>query len=45
MPLSKSALVDIVKACNQENIRVVVLNACHTRPQAQALFEVVHCVI
>jgi hypothetical protein len=44
-PLSKSALVDIVKACNQENIRVVVLNACHTRPQAEALSEVVDCVI
>jgi hypothetical protein len=44
-PLSKSALVDIVKACNQENIRVVVLNACHTRPQAEALSEVIDCVI
>jgi hypothetical protein len=44
-PLSKSALVQIVKACNQENIRVVVLNACHTRPQAEALSEAVDCVI
>ena len=43
--LSKSALVDIVKACNQENIRVVVLNACHTRPQAEALSEVIDCAI
>jgi hypothetical protein len=43
--LSKSALVDIVKACNQENIRVIVLNACHTRPQAEALSEVIDCVI
>jgi hypothetical protein len=44
-PLSKSALVGIVKACNRENIRVVVLNACHTRPQAEALSEVIDCVI
>jgi hypothetical protein len=44
-PLSKSALVDIVKACNHENIRIVVLNACHTRPQAEALCEVIDCVI
>jgi hypothetical protein len=44
-PLSKSALVDVLKACNEENIRVVVLNACHTRPQAEALSEVFDCVI
>ena len=44
-PLSKSALVDVLKACNEENIRVVVLNACHTRPQAEALSEVIDCVI
>jgi len=44
-PLSKSALVDILKACNQGNIRVVVLNACYTRPQALALCEVIECVI
>ncbi len=44
-PLSKSALVDILKACNRENIRVVVLNACYTRPQAEALAEVIDCVI
>jgi hypothetical protein len=44
-PLSKSALVDVLKACNDDNIRVVVLNACHTRPQAEALSEVIDCVI
>ena len=44
-PLSKSALVDVLRACNEENIRVVVLNACHTRPQAEALSEVIDCVI
>jgi hypothetical protein len=44
-PLSKSALVDVLRACNEGNIRVVVLNACHTRPQAQAISEVVDCVI
>ncbi len=45
MPLSKSALVDVLKACSDENIRVVVLNACHTRPQAEALSEAIDCVI
>ncbi len=44
-PLSKSALVDVLRTCNEENIRVVVLNACHTRPQAEALSEVIDCVI
>jgi hypothetical protein len=44
-PLSKSALVDVLNACNEENIRVVVLNACHTRPQAEALSVVVDCVV
>jgi hypothetical protein len=44
-PLSKSALVDIIKSCNNENIRVVVLNACHTRPQAAAISEVIDCAI
>jgi hypothetical protein len=44
-PLSRSALVDVLKACNEGNIRVVVLNACHTRPQAEALTEVGDCVI
>lgn len=44
-PLSKSALTDVLRACNEKNIRVVVLNACHTAPQAKALAEVVDCVI
>jgi hypothetical protein len=44
-PLSKSALLDVVKACDQGNIRVVVLNACHTRPLAEALCEVIDCAI
>ena len=44
-PLAKSALVDVLMACNEENIRVVVLNACHTRPQAEAISEVIDCVI
>jgi hypothetical protein len=44
-PLRKSALVDVLKACNDENIRVVVLNACHTRPQAEAISEVIDCAI
>jgi hypothetical protein len=45
MPLTKSALVDVLEACNEETIRVVVFNACHTRPQAEALSEVIDCVI
>ena len=44
-PLSKSALVDVLKACNEDNIRVVVLNACHTRAQAEALSEVIDTAI
>ncbi|HEX3448419.1 MAG TPA: hypothetical protein VHS97_09205, partial [Isosphaeraceae bacterium] len=44
-PLGKSALVDVLKACNEGNIRVVVLNACHTRPHAEALSEIIDCTI
>jgi hypothetical protein len=43
--LSKSALVEVIKACNDENIRVVVLNACHTRSLAEALSEIIDCVV
>ena len=44
-PLSKSALVEVLKACIDENTRVVVLNACHTRAQAEAPTAVVDCAI
>jgi hypothetical protein len=44
-PLSKSALASVLQACDEKNIRVVVLNACHTAPQAEAIAEVIDCVI
>jgi len=43
--VSKSALVDVLRSCNEGNLRLVVLNACNTRPQAEALTEVVDCVV
>ena len=42
---SKSALVNVLRSCNEGNLRLVVLNACHTRAQAEALTEVVDCVV
>ena len=41
----KSALVSLLRSCNEGNLRLVVLNACHTRSQAEALTEVVNCVV
>ncbi len=43
--VSKSALVNVLRSCNEGNLRLVVLNACSTRPQAEALTEVVDCVV
>jgi hypothetical protein len=43
--VSKSALVDVLRSCNEGNLRLVVLNACNTRPQAEALTDVVDCVV
>jgi WD40 repeat protein len=43
--LSKPALVDIVSSCDEGNIRVVLLSACHTRPQAEALANAIDCVV
>jgi WD40 repeat protein len=43
--VSKSALVDVLRSCNEGNIRLMVLNACHTRLQAEALIEIVDCVV
>jgi WD40 repeat protein len=43
--ISKSALVNVLRSCNQGNLRLVVLNACNTRPQAEALTQVVDCVV
>ena len=43
--LSKSALVSVLRSCDMGNLRLVVLNACHSRSQAEALTEVVDCVV
>jgi len=43
--VSKSALVNVLRSCDEGNLRLVVLNACSTRPQAEALTEVVDCVV
>jgi WD40 repeat protein len=43
--VSKSALVNVLRACDEGNLRLVVLNACHTRSQAEALIEIVDCVV
>jgi WD40 repeat protein len=43
--VSKSALVNVLCSCDEGNLKLVVLNACHTRSQAEALTEAVDCVI
>jgi hypothetical protein len=43
--VSKSALVKVLRSCNEGNLRLVVLNACNTRPQAEALTEIVDFVV
>jgi outer membrane protein assembly factor BamB len=43
-PVSQEALVDLFRV-RKDNIRLVVLNACFTRPQAEAIARVVDCVI
>jgi WD40 repeat protein len=43
--VSKSALVNVLRSCDEGNLRLVVLNACHSRSQAEALTEVVDCVV
>ena len=43
--VSRSALVNVLRSCNDGNLRLVVLNACNTRPQAEALTDVVDCVV
>jgi len=44
MPVSKPALVSLFRALG-DNTRVVVLNACHTKPQAEAIAEVIDCTV
>jgi WD40 repeat protein len=43
--VSKSALASVLRSCDEGNLRLVVLNACHTRSHAEALAEVVDCVV
>jgi CHAT domain len=42
--ISKSALVSVLGSCDEGNLRLVVLNACHSRSHAEALAPVVDCV-
>jgi WD40 repeat protein len=44
-PVSTMAIIDVLRSCNEGNLRLVVLNACETRHRAMALTEVVDCVI
>jgi hypothetical protein len=43
-PVSTPALVALFRTL-KDNVRVVVLNACSTQPQAEALSEIVDCVV
>src|SRR5262249_36135860 len=43
--VSKSALVNVLRACDKGNLRLVVINACDTRSHAEALTGVVDCVV
>ena len=43
--VSTSALVNVLRSCDDGNLRLVVLNACSTRKQAEALSEIVDCVV
>jgi WD40 repeat protein len=44
-PVRGSALADVLRSCDEGNLRLVVLNACDTRTQAESLTEVVDCVV
>ncbi len=43
-PVSKEALVHLFRTL-KDNVRVVVLNACYSRPQAEAIAETIDCTI
>ena len=42
--MSKEALIHLFRIL-KDNVRVVVLNACHSRPQAEALAETIDCTV
>jgi hypothetical protein len=44
MPASKQSLTALFKTL-KDNIRVVILNACYSHPQAQAITKVIDCAI
>jgi WD40 repeat protein len=44
-PVCQPGLVEVLRACDAGNIKVVVLNACHTRPLAAAIRETIDCVV
>lgn len=43
-PVPKKALLNLFTVL-KDNIRVVILNACYSRPQAKAITEVIDCAI
>src|SRR5262249_27921656 len=43
-PVSKEALVHLFGIL-KDNIRVVVLNACYSRPQAEAIAKTIDCTV
>ena len=43
-PVSQEALVHLFRTL-KDNVRVVVLNACYSRPQAEALAQTIDCTI
>jgi len=43
-PISKEALVSLFRAL-KDNVQVVLLNACYTRPQAEAISTTIDCTI
>lgn len=43
-PVSKEAIVDLMRVL-QDNLRLVVLNACFSQPQAEAITQVIDCAI
>lgn len=42
---SQPGLVDLLRSCDSGNIRIVVLNACHTSSLADEIGETIDCVV
>src|SRR3954464_4047080 len=43
-PVSKAALVHLFRTL-KDKVRIIVLNACYSRPQAEALAETIDCTV